>query len=190
MSQHQGNWRIDHYTSTTTRKEQSRSGTTTSMVEEWSEPVSQDKIVSTSLIHTMRGRDIDIIGELFKPNTRYYCFFDNIDVNAYMTASAAAYDVLGAGTPVIGTGIKSDNVGKVLAIFSIPETDQLNFGTGRKTFKLTESPTGKDDVLSRGTAIYEATGRLQNIQEQITSTRNGKIIIEPLTEEIVGILAA
>ena len=61
MSQHQGNWRIDHYTSTTTRKEQSRSGTTTSMVEEWSEPVSQDKIVSTSLIHTMRGRDIDII---------------------------------------------------------------------------------------------------------------------------------
>ena len=160
-------------TTTTTNQRDIRSGVETSVVEEFSES-RNDRIVSTNIAQTMRSRDITVTGENFKPNTRYYIFFDGIDVNSHMTPTSAAYGIA-AGTSK-GTGLRSDALGKVSATFTIPNTDELNFGTGTKTLKITDSSDNSADSLSQGIGQYEASGTISVVQEEIVSTRGGRII--------------
>ena len=89
---------------------QIRTGVNTSVVEEFVES-SADRIVSTNIAQSMRSRDVTVTGENFKPNTRYYFFFDGIDVNAHMTPGSSTYGI-GSGTAK-GTGIRSDNLGAI-----------------------------------------------------------------------------
>ena len=85
-----------------------RTGINTSVVEEYAE-TRDDKIVSTNIIQTMRSRDIVVTGENFKPNTRYYIFFDGINVGTHITPSSTTYGVGGVATK--GTGLRSNNLG-------------------------------------------------------------------------------
>jgi hypothetical protein len=167
---------------TTQNKRNTRTGVNTSVVEEFVDTY-VDRVVSTNVVQRMRAKDITVTGENFKPNTQYYFFFDGIDVNTYMTASATAYDVLSAGTPATGTGIKSNNVGKIVAIFSIPNSDERYFGTGTTTLKVTDSSTNSDTTLSQGTAQYEASGQMTVMQEETISTRNGRVETTDISEE-------
>ena len=106
---------------------QIRTGVTTSVVEEFSESRA-DRIVSTNIAQSMRARDITVTGENFKPNTPYFVFFDGINVNAHMTPSSSTYGMGGATSK--GTNLRSDNLGAISAVFSIPNTDALSFSTG------------------------------------------------------------
>ena len=81
-----------------------RTGVTTSVVEEFSE-TRADRVVSTNIAQSMRSRDITVTGENFKPTTKYYVFFDGIDVNAHMTPTSATYGV--ADGTAKGTGLRS-----------------------------------------------------------------------------------
>ena len=150
-----------------------RSGVSTSVVEEFSENRS-DRVVSTNIAQTMRSRDIVITAENFKPNAPYFVFFDGIDVSAHITPSSATYGV-GGGTSK-GTALRSDNQGKIVATFTIPNDEELNFSTGEKTLKVTDSSSNDLDSLSQGSAQYSANGELQVVQEEIVSTRNGRVI--------------
>ena len=169
-------------TTTTQNKRTTRTGVHTSVVDEFAESRA-DRVVSTNIAQRMRAKDITVTGENFKPNTRYYMFFDGIDVNAHMTATATAYDILNAGTPAKGTGIKSNNVGKIITTFSIPNTNELNFSTGTKTLKVTDSSTNSDNTLSQGTAQYEASGQLTVIAEDTIATRNGRVVTRDISSE-------
>jgi len=157
---------------------QIRSGVTTSVVEEFAE-TRADRIVSTNIVQSMRARDITVSGTNFKPNTPYFVFFDGIDVNAYMTPSSSVYGMGGATTK--GTALRSDNLGVIVATFSIPNTDELNFSTGTKTLKVTSSSTGAS-TTSEGQAQYAANGEIRVIQEEITSTRNGRVVVDEVAE--------
>ena len=179
MSHNRGHNRNPGVINTAVRNQQTRTGVITSVVEEFAE-TRNDRLVSTNIAPTMRARNISISGKSFKPNTRYYVFFDGLDVGAYVTPASSTYGVA-AGT-TIGTGIKSDNLGTVSATFSIPNTDKLNFSTGSKTLKVTDSSTNDADSKSQGTAIYEANGTITVMQEDIISTRNGRIITEEVSE--------
>ena len=150
-----------------------RSGVSTSVVEEFSESRS-DRVVSTNIAQTMRSRDIVITAENFKPNAPYFVFFDGIDVSAHITPSEARYGVGGVATK--GTALRSDNQGKIVATFTIPNDEELNFSTGEKTLKVTDSSSNDLDSLSQGSAQYSANGELQVVQEEIVSTRNGRVI--------------
>tara|TARA_B100000287_G_scaffold127071_1_gene119161 strand:- start:472 stop:2937 length:2466 start_codon:yes stop_codon:yes gene_type:complete len=158
---------------------QIRTGVNTSVVEEFVES-SADRIVSTNIAQTMRSRDVTVTGENFKPNTRYYFFFDGIDVNAHMTPGSSTYGI-GSGTAK-GTGIRSDNLGAISATFTIPATNELSFTTGSKTLKVTDSSTNTPGSGSIGEAIYEASGQIQVVQEEITSTRNGRVVTDDVAE--------
>ena len=83
-------WEIKTITTTTTNQQEIRSGVKTSVVEEFAE-TRADRLVSTNIAQTMRSRDVTVTGENFKPNTRYYIFFDGIDVNSHMTPTAVSY---------------------------------------------------------------------------------------------------
>ncbi len=156
-----------------------RSGVNTSVVEEFSESRS-DRVVSTNIAQTMRSRDIVITAENFKPNAPYFVFFDGIDVSAHITPSSATYGV-GGGTSK-GTALRSDNQGKIVATFTIPNNEELNFSTGEKTLKVTDSSSNDLDSLSQGSAQYSANGELQVVQEEIVSTRNGRVIQSDVSE--------
>ena len=157
---------------------QIRTGVTTSVVEEFSESRA-DRIVSTNISQSMRARDITVTGENFKPNTPYFVFFDGINVNAHMTPSSSTYGMGGATSK--GTNLRSDNLGAISAVFSIPNTDALSFSTGDKTLKITSDSTGNPS-LSEGEAQYAANGQITIVQEEITSTRNGRIITDELSD--------
>ncbi len=152
-----------------------RGGINTSVIEEFSE-TSADRVVSTNIAQSMRAKDITITGENFKPNTRYYVFFDGMDVNTHITPGSSTYGI-GGGTSK-GTGIRSDNLGAITATFSIPATDELSFTTGSKALKITDSSTNTPGSGSQGEAIYEASGQIQVIQEEIVSTRVGRTIVD------------
>ncbi len=157
---------------------QIRTGVTTSVVEEFSESRA-DRIVSTNMAQSMRARDITITGSNFKPNTPYFVFFDGIDVNAHITPASATYGMGGATAK--GTNIRSDNLGAISATFSIPNTDTLSFTTGTKTLKITSDSTGAAST-SEGQAQYAANGEIRVIQEEITSTRNGRVVVDELSD--------
>ena len=157
---------------------QIRTGVTTSVVEEFSESRA-DRIVSTNIAQSMRARDITVTGENFKPNTPYFVFFDGINVNAHVTPSSSTYGMGGATSK--GTNLRSDNLGAISATFSIPNTDTLSFSTGDKTLKITSDSTGAAS-LSEGEALYSANGQITIVQEEITSTRNGRVITDELSD--------
>ena len=160
-----------------------RSGVSTSVVEEFSESRS-DRVVSTNIAQTMRSRDIVITAENFKPNAPYFVFFDGIDVSAHITPSEARYGVGGVTTK--GTALRSDNQGKIVATFTIPNDEELNFSTGEKTLKVTDSSSNDLDSLSQGSAQYSANGELQVVQEEIVSTRNGRVIQSDVSDSRFG----
>ena len=160
-------------------RRQIRTGVTTSVVEEFSESRA-DRVVSTNIAQTMRARDITITGSNFKPNTPYYVFFDGIDVNSHVTPASATYGMGGATAK--GTTLRSDNVGNISATFSIPNTDTLSFTTGTKTLKLTTSSSGAAST-SEGQAQYSASGEIRVVQEEITSTRNGRVVVDEVSDE-------
>jgi hypothetical protein len=79
--------------------------------------------------------------------------------------------------------LRSDNLGAISAYFDIPSTAQLNFSTGNKTLRITESSSNAAGVLSFGETTYSANGEIRTVQEEIISTRNGRVITEDLTAE-------
>ena len=155
-----------------------RSGVTTSVVEEFSE-TRADRQVSTNMAQSMRTRDITVTGSNFKPNTPYFVFFDGIDVNAHITPTSTTYGM--GGVAAKGTKLRSDNLGSISATFSIPNTNELSFSTGTKTLKITSDSTGAAS-LSEGQAQYSANGEIRVIQEEITSTRNGRIVVDEVSD--------
>ena len=161
-----------------TTRRNTRTGVATSVVEEFAE-TRADRIVSTNIAQSMRTREVSVTGENFKPNTPYFVFFDGLNVNGHMTPTSSTYG-MNAGTTK-GTGLRSDNIGKVSATFTIPNTDELSFSTGEKTLKITESSTGAAST-SEGVATYSANGQIRVMQEDITSTRNGRVIVDELSD--------
>jgi len=43
-----------------------------------------DRVVSREIIKKMRSRNIEIIAKRLKSSTRFYCFFDNVDLTSYV----------------------------------------------------------------------------------------------------------
>ena len=173
------NIRLDRIVNRRRVNRQIRTGVTTSVVEEFAESRS-DRVVSTNIAQSMRARDITVTGENFKPNTPYFVFFDGIDVNDHMTPTSATYGMGGATSK--GTKLRSDNLGAISATFSIPNTDALSFTTGDKTLKISSDSTGNPS-LSEGFSTYSADGQIRVVQEEIVSTRNGRIVTDEVSDE-------
>ena len=92
--------------STATQVGQTRTGVKTTVVAKIDRQVVADRVLSTAVIPYIRSRNILIQVSGLKPNTRFYPFFDNINVQKYCTqASKLVY------LPQIGEFDSSTNVG-------------------------------------------------------------------------------
>ena len=70
-------------TVTTTTSKQSRSGVRTEITPRIDYESKGDKVVSTEILPYCRARDVNFTCKVFKPLTRLYAFFDNVDVTQY-----------------------------------------------------------------------------------------------------------
>ena len=82
---------------TATQVGQNRTGIKTTLVEKIDRQVVGDRVLSTAAIPYIRSRNILVQIQKLKPNTRFYPFFDGIDISAYCTpASKIEYTPTGA----------------------------------------------------------------------------------------------
>ena len=42
-----------------------------------------ERVVGVDVVHNCRSRNLEVVGKRLKPNTRYYVFMENVDMNAY-----------------------------------------------------------------------------------------------------------
>ncbi len=207
---------------TTQQIGQVRTGTQTETVVVSTEIIN-NKVIDTSVIPYIRSRRIKIVGTHFKPNTRFYPFFDNIDVSAYCrpysdntitpTLSQTTYvtenitwggdfspqDNINEGASTIGDNgksasevvgplnapIYSDGQGTVTLFFEIPCDNTLEFKTGTRTFRLTDSSTNDQSSDSYGDFDYIASGILETDQQTITSILQPQTITKSVTDSHV-----
>lgn len=190
-------------TTTTTNTQQIRSGTRTSLDVSTIKEVLGDRIVDIGFVPFIRSRRIYFKGEGLKPNTKLYAYFDEVNVSGYCTkigvigmGTSASHTFeerrfrkLPKGQRIdffnknateafseIGDthqDLVTDSLGNIEGYFIIPNTSQVRFPTGDRTFKLSDYSGGIDDqyATSIAKATYSARGLLTTNENTIVSTR-------------------
>ena len=136
-----------------------------------------DRVLNVAFIPFIRSRTINFTGTRFKPNTRLFAFFDNIDINTYVTPTGGS----------LGGNIVSDANGAVSGTFAIPDAtvdSNPRWRTGTRVFRLTSSSTNDrvSDIETAGEADYTARGTLETVRETIVSTREPRLVRENTNE--------
>lgn len=130
-----GNARQITVEQTATQVGQSRTGVKTSLVTKIDRQVVGDRVLSTAAIPYIRSRNILIQVQKLKPNTRFYPFFDNINIASYCTpASKITY------TPVSGAFNTDTNVGGLAS------------GSARRINGDSQVCLNRGDVITGGTS--------------------------------------
>lgn len=81
--------------------------------------------------------------------------------------------------------LRTDTWGSVAATFYLPNTDELAFRTGERTFKLIDNRTNNDaDFDSKGTAIYYSTGIQLQKERTVVNSRDVRFVEDRLYEEV------
>jgi hypothetical protein len=95
---------------TATQVGQTRTGVKTDIIAKIDRQVVNDRVLSTAVIPYIRSRNVLVQVRGLKPNTRFYPFFDDVDISAYCSpASKITY------TLTTGTFDSTTNVGGVAA---------------------------------------------------------------------------
>ena len=160
---------------TETPESQTRTGITTSVVEDFVE-TRNDRIVSVNIIPFIRSKTIEIDVQNLKPSTNHFFFFDGINVNKYIRPYSSSFSQDGGIT--VSSGVKTNGNGRLRAYFEIPNSSAQRFPTGSRLLKVTSSSFDLMDAASHADAIYTAQGLLQTSQTEIVSTRNGRVLVE------------
>ena len=130
-----------------------------------------DRVINVAFIPFIRSRTVNFTGKRFKPNTRLYGFFDDQDVNQYITPTGGA----------LGGNIISNAQGEVSGTFAIPDPtvdSNPRWRTGTRVFRLTASSTDdrNSQIATAGEVDYTARGTLDTVQETIVSTREPRLV--------------
>jgi hypothetical protein len=141
---------------------QARTGVRTSVVSRIDRRLVDDRIVSTATIPFIRSRRLTVVGRGFKPNTKVYSFFDEVDVSSYMTpATKIAY------TPVSGTfnfEVNADTYGEDVdrAARRVAGDTESAFNKGDVVYVSTRSATNYTLSTSPATGVlaYKGAGNV------------------------------
>lgn len=130
----------------TTTQGRTRTTTTTTEVTSTSLEVSQgseetasvgDFVSDVSVNPYLRTKEVKVEVSGLRPNTRVYAYFDAQDVSAHVSpAMLNGTEIVQSGTP--GQELRTDAVGKLYAIFTIPED---TFRVGDRKLEVFDAPT-------------------------------------------------
>ena len=85
----------------------------------------------------------------------------------------------------VSDDLRTDTWGSVVATFYLPNTNELAFRTGERTFKLIDNRSNNDaDFDSKGTAIYYSTGIQLQKERTVVNSRDVRFVEDRLYEEI------
>jgi hypothetical protein len=131
-----------------------------------------DRVVGVNFIPFIRSRDVSFTARGMRPNTRVYGFFDNVDINAFITPTSGS----------LGGSIVTDANGTASGVFAIPDpnTDSNpRWRTGKRVFRLTGSSSNSADrtaTATSGEGDYTARGLQETIRGVFTSTRELSVV--------------
>ena len=117
-----------------------------------------DRVVSREIIKKMRSRNIEIIARRLKPSSRFYCFFDNVDLTSYVIPKllevSMSSGTFSPGETVIGTlGTKSIR-------FRLSQQNHKYGPYDSATEVYTENPYQPENTLS---SSYSSTTTILNV---------------------------
>lgn len=195
--------------SVTRELDQVRTGTRTRLTEDSINKSLGTFLTSVSYKPYMRSRQVWVRVEDLKPNTKYYAFFDDVDVTKYVTRYTGSLNVLdfnanastnrrfrfynrrylrasngrtwGGQNP---RSLITNSDGVLQAAFIVPNTPTLKFASGEKTLKFTDSPRNlESEETSSAIARYISNGLGATQQESIVSTSVPRLVIRPRRRE-------
>ena len=157
-----------------------------------------DTLLIENSIQYMRNKFIFFKASGLRPNTRYFPFFDGIDISDWVQAGSGSFQYvagLAVGSVLLDAGEKyknsanypndlggptaeifSDTNGVVEGIFFVPNKDSIKFLTGTRTFTLIDtSVLDFANAMSYVDAMFEAKGTLKVYQETLKQTRKYSI---------------
>jgi hypothetical protein len=192
-----GNWRDLRYGNSGNELVQQQEGITYTITETINTTVNNDIVVSKTVIPKMRDVVIKFNAEGMKPNTRLYAYFNSIDVTPYLNRTANAisinepdfYDNAYSTYEFIASPILTDASGNASGYYSyIADINNLN--TGKYTFRLTDSASNTvADQETFSETIFNSSGELRNIANEIVSTRNARLDSTIVTQERTQVIA-
>ena len=123
-----------------------------------------ERVVDINFAPFIRSRRVRFHATRFKPNTRLYPFFDDIDVSsfcreitsgAFVRFAATSWDAepnASATAHPDGSGnLITDATGELFGEFYIPNTATTRFRTGQRNFKLVDDANDTDaNITSSG----------------------------------------
>jgi hypothetical protein len=172
----------------TSRATQVRSGIQTELTANFRKEVIDEEVLDVSFIPFIRSRKVHFQARLLKPNTRFYLFFDDVNISSY-AVDGQTFSTFGGGvasnggtdvvrydgqTNISGADgvIISDASGDINGWFVVPNNDILRFRTGTRSVRLTDSQfNNKELELSAAETSYHAKGILETKQRTVLSTR-------------------
>ena len=195
FNQFGGGGQITTTTATTTTQHQAQSGVTTSIASDTVTKEGSNKVVEVNFVPFMRSRKIYFKGELLKPNTKVYPYFNDTDVSTFCKPEAFVEFVSRTNVttyeglythPETSSSLVTDSTGKVEGSFVIPRNNILKFKTGTRTFKLTDSAANNSNDGSENTFAetqFHAEGLIESVQKEIISTKVPTFVTNEINNE-------
>ena len=159
------------------------------------------KVVEINFLPFIRSRKVFFDAQLLKPNTKFFAFFDGVELtnttlaNSFIKeessitefsdqTSVDTFEGLTGHPDGAGTDLVSDGTGRILGSFIIPRNDVLKFAAGVREFRLSDdSSNNKDNETSFAEAQYHAQGMLEVLEETIVSTKVPKLVHTEVSED-------
>ena len=117
-----------------------------------------DRVVSREIIKKMRSRNIEIIARRLKPSSRFYCFFDNVDLTSYVIPKllevSMSSGTFSSGETVVGT------LGTRSIRFRLSQQNHKYGPYNSATEVYTENPYQPENTLS---SSYSSTTTILNV---------------------------
>lgn len=150
---------------TTLTSSNNRQGIQFGISERTNSYTSGNTIVSRNYSPLMRSRNIEVISRRLKPNTRFYAFFDNIDVNSYFVPKLIEISMI-SGTFSVGETV-SGSLGNKTIKFRLSSqnhkfgpynnpTEVFNFNPYNTTNTLSNSYSSTSTILNVDTSSLES----------------------------------
>lgn len=184
-------------------KEKTTKGTTNTTKYTATSTVINEEVVSTSMgdqllketsIQYQRERFVFFKAQGLRPNTRYFAFYDGVNVSSWIQSGAGKFQYfasLQSGSDYLDAGDKfknstsypgslggptsqifSDASGSIEGIFFIPNKDNIKFLTGTRQFVLIDiNKLDRDASTSYTEVPFTSAGTLRTYQESIKHTR-------------------
>ena len=171
----------------TTTTNQTATGTLTSLSGQSTTQNLGDKVVDINIVPFIRSRRVYFYAGRLKPSTNMHLFFDNKDISSYARnemVDQPNYDVWVANQgdveiynnstahPEGANTLKTSDDGEIWGSFIVPSNEALQFKTGQRVVRLTDSSTNNlDEATSTAEATYAAQGFVKAVEGTTVSTK-------------------